>query len=246
MNVTIIAAVAANMVIGNKGKLPWNIPEDLQYFKEITEGGTVIMGRKTWESLPAHVRPLKGRRNIVLTTSPTYIPFRAEVAHSLGDALTKCGACEKVFIIGGASVFEEAQKVANHMLLTHVQLYPDGDTFFPNVLQDWALENRRKLVTKSGVEITFAKYFRRSGSGAVRTFDDLTNAISGLVGRALVISDKMNGELHLSVYVDELSVDAVSTALYSRVPISVTYRVIPLSAEQASMLSGILIIGDTK
>ncbi|MDP2109045.1 MAG: dihydrofolate reductase, partial [Rhodocyclaceae bacterium] len=109
---TLVAAVAKNGVIGDSNALPWHLPEDLKHFKQLTSGHAVIMGRKTWESLPLRFRPLPGRLNIVLTRDPRYVAEGAMVVHTLQEAL-KVGAGGTAFIIGGAELYAHALPLAD-------------------------------------------------------------------------------------------------------------------------------------
>lgn len=133
MEKIIIAALAENNTIGKDGDIPWDLPEDMKHFKEKTMDHPVIMGRKTYESFPKSVRPLPGRTNIVLTRSG----FEPEdesvkVVNSLEEAFQVAEELDdKAFVIGGASVYEEALTDADKMVLTEVHREVDGDTFFP-------------------------------------------------------------------------------------------------------------------
>lgn len=140
MKIVIIAALARDGTIGNAGKIPWHIRDDLQRFKRLTLGHPVIMGRKTWDSLG---RPLPGRRNIVLTRS-AQIPG-AECFPDLDAALAACGDAT-VFIIGGAEIYRLALPRADELYLTHVPLDVTGDTKFPALdPADWAVVSREQL-----------------------------------------------------------------------------------------------------
>lgn len=156
MEKIIIAAVSENNAIGKDGDIPWDIPEDMKHFKETTMGNPVIMGRKTYQSFPEPVRPLPGRTNIVLTRSD----FQPEdesvkVANSLSEAYEIAEeTSEKAFIIGGASVYEEALKDADKMILTEVHREVDGDTFFP----DWNGEAWREKEREERDGFDFVKY----------------------------------------------------------------------------------------
>lgn len=124
-------AVARNGVIGREGRLPWRYPEDLKHFKGVTTGHAVVMGRKTWESIG---KPLPNRRNIVLTRDPAYpLPPGVERRASLDEALAACEASgqEKVFVIGGASLFKEAYGRADGAFITWIAKDVPGDVFFP-------------------------------------------------------------------------------------------------------------------
>lgn len=145
MEKIIIAAVAENGAIGKDGDIPWDIPEDMKHFKEKTIDHPIIMGRKTFQSFPESVRPLPGRTNIVLTKSG----FKREdesvkIANSLEEAYRVAEEIdEKAFVIGGASVYEEALEDADKMVLTEVHRVVEGDTFFPEWDENrWAETSR--------------------------------------------------------------------------------------------------------
>jgi dihydrofolate reductase len=131
MRVSLIAAVADNGVIGREGRLPWHISEDLRRFKRLTTGHTVIMGRRTWESLAPGVRPLPNRRNIVLSRRQDLPAAGALVCGSLEDALVQCRGEDEVFIIGGGEVYRQAIARADRLYLTLVHEQVDGDAHFP-------------------------------------------------------------------------------------------------------------------
>lgn len=139
MSKILIAAVSENDVIGSNGKIPWNIPEDLQRFKSLTLGGVVIMGRKTFESLP--IKPLPKRTNIVL--SRDYSDSRVIVKKSLSDALEYCRNYRDVFFIGGRGVYEEALPWVDVLELTRVHKKVRGDVYFPKInFDDWQITRR--------------------------------------------------------------------------------------------------------
>ncbi|WP_414836833.1 dihydrofolate reductase [Candidatus Nanohalococcus occultus] len=133
MKKVIIAAVSENRAIGKDGEIPWQIPEDLKHFKEKTTGHPVIMGRKTFESLPESHRPLPGRTNIVLSRSGfDHTKESVRSANSLDEAYRIADElAEKAFVIGGASVYRQALKDADRMILTEIHERYEGDTFFP-------------------------------------------------------------------------------------------------------------------
>ena len=139
-----IVAVDRNWSIGKDGRLLVHIPRDLQYFKERTYGKTVIMGRKTLESLPKK-EPLKGRKNIVLTRNPDYRVEGAQVVHSIEEALelVSGSAPEDVFVIGGGSVYKGMLPHCDRAYITRIEYAYDSDTFFPNLdaAPDWELES---------------------------------------------------------------------------------------------------------
>jgi len=130
--VSLIAAVAANGVIGRNGGLPWRLKDDMAYFARMTMGKPVVMGRKTYESIPAAFRPLKGRRNIVVTRDPAWQAGEVDVAGSLADALALAGDGE-VMVAGGGQVYAEALPLAHRLYLTEVHAAVEGDSVFPRI-----------------------------------------------------------------------------------------------------------------
>jgi len=132
MNVTLIAAVARDGGIGRDNELLARLPADMARFKALTLGHAVLMGRKTWDSLPPKFRPLPGRRNIVLSRQPGLALDGAEVFADLDAALTACGDLEEVFVIGGAQVYAAALPRADRLELTELDAeFPGADAFFP-------------------------------------------------------------------------------------------------------------------
>lgn len=140
--IAIIAAMSPNHAIGNRGNLPWHLPEDLAHFKQLTMGHTIIMGRKTFESLPNGALP--GRRNIVLSKAHKKISC-CEVCVSLEEALSLCHG-QQVFIIGGEQVYRQAMPVADRLHITLVDENPhEADTFFPDIdMGTWAETEREE------------------------------------------------------------------------------------------------------
>lgn len=130
MEIIILAAMAANRIIGRANKLPWHIPEELRLFKKTTMGYPMIMGRKTFDSFPA---PLPGRRHIILSRNQDYSPQGGEHAPSLTAALDLCRQSDKVFIIGGAQIFAQAIAVATSIVLTLIDRDVAGDASFPEI-----------------------------------------------------------------------------------------------------------------
>ena len=131
MRLSLIVAVAKNRVIGNNNEIPWHLPADFTYFKKITTGHPVIMGRKTFESIG---RPLPGRRNIVVSRNPVFRADGVEVVASLQQAIDACNnqhECTEAFVIGGATLYAEALPCVGLVYLTEVDAAPDGDTLFP-------------------------------------------------------------------------------------------------------------------
>ncbi len=131
--IAFVVAVSRNGVIGREGVLPWHIPSDLKRFKAVTMGKPVIMGRKTWDSLPK--RPLPGRRNIVLTRRATFVAEGAEVAANIEEALQMARADNpaEICVIGGGEVFRLFFPLADRIYLTEVDLEAEGETFFPRI-----------------------------------------------------------------------------------------------------------------
>jgi len=130
----IVAAGANNMVIGKDNDLLWHIPKDLKRFKEVTNGHPVIMGRKTWESIPERFRPLPNRDNFVITRNENYEASGATVTSSLEKAIQLASGkkSSEIFIIGGASIYKEAVGIADKLYITLVHKEYEGDTFFPD------------------------------------------------------------------------------------------------------------------
>jgi dihydrofolate reductase len=139
---TLVAAYADNRVIGDHGRIPWRIPEDFAHFKATTLGGTLVMGRATYDSIG---RPLPGRTTIVLTRDPDWSADGVLVAHSLDEALTL--ATEQpgeTYVVGGTEVYEQALPLATHQVLTEVHLSPPGDAHFPEFDATEWVETRRE------------------------------------------------------------------------------------------------------
>ncbi|HXM81424.1 MAG TPA: dihydrofolate reductase [Burkholderiales bacterium] len=156
--VYLVAAVAANGIIGANGRLPWHLPEDLKHFKKLTLGHPIIMGRRTWESLG---RPLPGRENIVVSRSPGYAAPGAAVAASLGAALALCAGESVAFVIGGTRLFEDALPVADGLVMTEIHKDYPGDTWFPQYDRSRWRESQREAHTASdGMRFDFVRYER--------------------------------------------------------------------------------------
>jgi dihydrofolate reductase len=136
--ISLIAVVARNGAIGLNQKLLWHLPEDMRHFRAMTHGKPVIMGRKTWESLPAAFRPLPNRHNIVVSRNPAYRPSGATCASSLAEAIRRAGSASEVFVIGGSELYRQTLPLANRLYLTEVAEDRAGDSFFPEVpLAEW-------------------------------------------------------------------------------------------------------------
>jgi dihydrofolate reductase len=133
MTLSIIVAVSENGVIGRQGGLPWHLPGDLKWFKAKTVGHTLIMGRKTYESVG---RPLPGRTTVVITRDPLFVPDGVAIARSVDEAIGKAPGDDEVFIGGGGEVFRQILPAVHRMYITRVHAHIDGDTYFPEV--DWS------------------------------------------------------------------------------------------------------------
>jgi dihydrofolate reductase len=152
----LVAAVAANGVIGRDGQLPWHLPEDLKHFKRLTLGHPVIMGRRTWESLG---RPLPSRDNIVVTHQAGYDAPGAAVASSLEAALALCAGESIVFVIGGQQLFAESLPIAAGLVLTEIDRDYEGDTWFPQYDRSrWRETQRERHSAADGTKFDFVLY----------------------------------------------------------------------------------------
>jgi dihydrofolate reductase len=163
--IILIAAVAANRVIGRDNQLIWNVPEDMAHFKALTAGHAVLMGRKTWESLPPRFRPLPGRQNIVITRQADFSAPGADLAHSLEAGLALAASAEKVFVIGGAEIYTQALPLADTLELTELDLSPEGDAWFPEFntspsANSWTCTARQPFTSSAGPTGSFVRYCR--------------------------------------------------------------------------------------
>lgn len=161
MKVSLVAAVARGGVIGRDGDIPWHLPEDVARFKELTTGHAVVMGRKTWESIPERFRPLPGRRNVVVTRNPSWAAEGAERTESVEEALRMLASEREVFVIGGAEIYAAALPHADALELTEIDAAVEGDTFFPpwnrGAFEEVAREER---VSEDGTPFAFVTYGR--------------------------------------------------------------------------------------
>ena len=156
--ITIIVAVSENLVIGHRNTLPWHISEDLKNFKKITLNHSVIMGRKTFESIG---KPLKYRRNIVISRNKNLQVSGVEIASSLDDAICLTKAEDEVFIIGGEQIYEIALPIATNMFITKVHSTIEGDAFFPNFDENqWKKLTQNDLESEEGIKFSFISYER--------------------------------------------------------------------------------------
>ncbi len=160
--VTVVAAVARNGTIGRDNALVWSDPQDLRHFRDLTMGCPVVMGRRTWESLPARFRPLPGRRNVVVTRDPHWRADGAEAAASLPQALARLADAPRVFVIGGAQLYALALPLADELVLTEIDADLDGDARFPPWPRAAFDEVAREPRTAAdGTPFAFVTYRRR-------------------------------------------------------------------------------------
>jgi dihydrofolate reductase len=162
MKIGLIYARSRNGVIGKGGTLPWRLPEDLAHFKAKTMGSPVIMGRKTWDSLPPKFRPLPGRRNIVITRQADWQAAGAERAGSLAEALALCGDAEQAWITGGTEIFNQALELAHVAEVTEIDADFEGDTPAPVLSPDWQETARARHVSANGLAYAFVTYHNTS------------------------------------------------------------------------------------
>ena len=163
MKLALIAAVARNGAIGRDNELLWKEPQDQRHFAATTRGHAVLMGRKTWDSLPQRYRPLPGRRNVVVTRQAGFAAAGAETAPGLDDALQRLQAVPLVFVIGGAQLYAQALPRADELVLTEIDADLDGDTFFPAwERRDFVEAVREAHVGADGTRFAFITYRRRA------------------------------------------------------------------------------------
>ena len=155
--------ISGRAVIGRNGVLPWHLPEDLSHFKALTSGRPVIMGRKTWDSLPARFKPLPNRRNVVVTRQPGWTAAGAEVVSNLQHALDLCGAVHEVWIIGGGQIYAQAEPLAHRIEVTDIAQDFEGDAFAPVLGSNWIETARESHVTSGGLHFSFITYSKHKG-----------------------------------------------------------------------------------
>ena len=161
MALHLIYARAANGVIGRNNALPWHLPEDLVHFKRLTLGCPVIMGRKTWDSLPPRFRPLPGRLNIVVTRQAAWQAEGAVGAHSLTEALQQCQDQPDVWVIGGAELYAQALPLAASAHVTEIDAPFEGDAYAPEFDASWVETARLLQTSASGMNFSFVTYKKR-------------------------------------------------------------------------------------
>ncbi len=163
MKLHLIYARAANGVIGKDGVMPWHLPEDLAHFKRTTLGNPVIMGRKTWESIPTRFRPLPGRTNVVVTRQQGWAAEGARVAHSLPEALALCGTVSDTWIIGGAEIYAQALPQASTAVVTEIDATFEGDAYAPQFGPGWREMQREHHISSTGLKFSFVTYTNTEG-----------------------------------------------------------------------------------
>jgi dihydrofolate reductase len=158
--ITLVVAHSRNRVIGRDGGLPWRLPGDMSHFRRLTTGGTVLMGRLTYESLPDPFRPLPGRRNLVLSTRPKFRPAGAEVFGTLAAALSACeGEC---FVIGGSATYAETLPLAGRLHATEIDAEIQGDVSFPEIGPGWRCVEESAPLSENDLTYRFRTYERSS------------------------------------------------------------------------------------
>ena len=158
----LIWAQARNRVIGKDGVMPWHLPEDLAHFKRTTLSHPVIMGRRTWDSIPPRFRPLPGRTNIVVTRQKDWQENGAQRLPSLREALQQCENSEQVWVIGGAQIYAQALPLADELVVTEIDAEVDGDAFAPAIGPEWNEVAREEIAAANGQPLAFVTW-RRSG-----------------------------------------------------------------------------------
>ncbi len=159
-NISLIAALAKNKVIGLNNTLPWHLPEDLKHFRALTTGHHIIMGRKTYESLG---RLLPGRTTVIVTRNVDYKLEGALIAHSLEAAIALCQADDEIFIIGGAELYQAGILLANQLYMTELALEVAGDAYFPAYDETLWQETSREVHTSAqGLLFSYVSYCRKT------------------------------------------------------------------------------------
>jgi len=158
MKLHLIYARARNGVIGKDNQMPWHLPEDLAHFKRVTLGQPVIMGRKTWDSLPARFRPLPGRINIVVTRQTDWQADGALRAASIEDAIRLCANATDAWIMGGAEIYRQAEPLASTAVVTEIDADFVGDAFAPTLSTGWQEVLRESHVGANGLHFSFVTY----------------------------------------------------------------------------------------
>ena len=158
MQINLIYARAANGVIGKDNTMPWHLPDDMAHFKQLTNGWPVIMGRKTWDSLPPKFRPLPGRVNLVITRQTDWRADGATVMPGLAQALVFCQASAEVWVIGGAQIYALAEPLAHRAEVTEIHQDFEGDAVAPVLSPAWVETGREDRVSAQGLAFSFVTY----------------------------------------------------------------------------------------
>jgi dihydrofolate reductase len=169
MQLNLIYARARNGVIGKQGTLPWHLPEDLAHFKRTTLGCPVIMGRKTWDSIPVKFRPLPGRTNVVVSRQLDWHEDGALPANNMLEALSICEhmsiildpSPEQIWVIGGAQIYAEALPLAKRIVVTEIDTDFEGDAFAPVLGAEWIETALEHHTSKTGLAFSFVTYLRK-------------------------------------------------------------------------------------
>jgi dihydrofolate reductase len=163
MQLNLIFARARNGVIGRDNALPWHLPEDLAHFKRSTLGCPLIMGRKTWDSLPPKFRPLPGRLNVVVTRQHGWQAPGAVVANSLDEACAACPTDSTAWVIGGAELYTQALPFASTTVVTEIDADFEGDAFAPQFGPEWVETSHQQQLSSTGLSLRFVTYQKSSG-----------------------------------------------------------------------------------
>ena len=163
MALHLIFARATNGVIGQNNTLPWHFPEDMAHFKRTTLGCPVIMGRKTWDSLPPKFRPLPGRLNVVVTRQADWQAEGALCAHSLPEAMALCPADREAWVIGGAEIYAQALPLASTAVVTEIDMDFEGDAYAPTFGPEWRETARERHTSVKGFGFSFVTYTHQTG-----------------------------------------------------------------------------------
>ncbi len=156
--ISLVVAHSRNRVIGRDGGLPWRLPGDMRHFRELTTGHTVLMGRRTYASLPDAFRPLPGRRNLVLSRDPSFAAAGAEVFADLASALDACG--RECFVIGGAQTYEESLPLAGRLHATEIDAEIEGDVLFPEIGSGWQIVHQSETLSENELAYRIRTYER--------------------------------------------------------------------------------------
>ena len=169
VNINLIWAQARNRVIGKDGVMPWHLPEDLAHFKRTTLGCPVIMGRRTWDSIPPKFRPLPGRTNVVITRQIDWHEDGALPANNMLEALSICEhmsvildpSPEQVWVIGGAQIYAQTLPLAKRVVVTEIDVDFEGDAYAPQLGAEWRETERESHTSKTGLGFSFVTYVRQ-------------------------------------------------------------------------------------